>query len=166
MERVLVIGSPGAGKTTLATEIAWRTGLPLIHLDAHYWRPGWVETEEAEWERRVGQLIAGERWVMDGNYGGTLPCRLARADTAIWVDLPAWSCLVGVVRRAIRFHGGTRPDMAEACPERLNWEFFSYTARFRWNGRRRVAAAVAGFGGTLFHLRSRRDVRAFLAGLA
>lgn len=67
MQRVLVIGSPGSGKSTLATELAERTGLPLIHLDQEYWRAGWVEPPKAEWRQRVADLISRERWVMDGN---------------------------------------------------------------------------------------------------
>jgi len=57
VERVLIIGSPGAGKSTLATEVASRTGLPLVHLDQAYWRPGWVEPDKAEWAEEVKALI-------------------------------------------------------------------------------------------------------------
>ena len=165
MERVLVIGSPGAGKSTLAAEIARRTGLPLIHLDQHYWRAGWIEPAEAEWQAQVEALAAGPRWVMDGNYGGTLSSRLPRADTVIDLEFPAWRCLVGIVRRALRHRGRVRPDMAEGCPERITWEFVAYTAMFPWRGRRRVDAKLAGFGGTVRRLRGRADVRAFLASL-
>jgi len=153
MERVLVIGSPGAGKSTLATAIARRAGLPLIHLDRHHWRSGWVEADKAEWAIEVAALIAGERWVMDGNYGGTLVARLARADTAIWLDYPVWLCIWRVFRRAIQYRGRTRPDMAEGCPERLNREFLVYTARFPWTGRKRILAKLPAFTGRLIHLR-------------
>jgi adenylate kinase family enzyme len=165
MERVLVIGSPGAGKSTLATEIAHRTDLPLIHLDRHRWRAGWVEADKAEWEPRVASLIAGERWVIEGNYGGTLAARLARADTAIWLDFPAWLCVWRVVRRAIQYRGRTRPDMAEGCPEQLNWEFLVYTARFRWTARERILAKLPAFTGRLIHLRRPRDAARFLRSL-
>jgi adenylate kinase family enzyme len=67
MERVLVIGSPGSGKSTLATELAQRTGLPLIHLDQQYWRAGWIEPDKGDWATEVEALIAGERWIIDGN---------------------------------------------------------------------------------------------------
>jgi adenylate kinase family enzyme len=165
MERVLVIGSPGAGKSTLATEIARRTGLPLIHLDRLHWRAGWVEPDKAEWERQVRALIAGDRWVIDGNYGGTLGPRLARADTAIWLDFPVWLCLWRVVRRALQYRGKNRPDMAEGCPERLNWEFLVYTARFPWSGRKRIVAKLPAFTGRLIHLRRPSETAAFLRKL-
>jgi adenylate kinase family enzyme len=165
MERVLVIGSPGAGKSTLATAIAERSGLPLIHLDRHHWRSGWVEADKAEWEPQVAALIAGERWVIDGNYGGTLAARLARADTAIWLDFPVWLCVARVFRRAVQYRGKTRPDMAEGCPEQLNWEFLAYTARFPWTGRKRILAKLPAFTGRLVHLRRPSEAERFLHSL-
>jgi adenylate kinase family enzyme len=165
VERVLVIGSPGSGKSTLATALAGRTGLPLIHLDCHYWRAGWIEPAPEEWAAQVEQLAAGERWVIDGNYGATLSPRLARADTVIWLDFPMWLCLTRIVRRAIRYRGRTRPDMAEGCPEQLRWEFLLHTARFPWNSRRRIVAKLAGFGDTLVHCRRPREAASFLASV-
>jgi adenylate kinase family enzyme len=165
MERVLVIGPPGAGKSTLATEIAGRTGLPLVHLDRHHWRPGWIEADQAEWERQVAALIAAERWVIDGNYGGTLAARLARADTAIWLDFPVWLCLARIFCRALKYRGQVRPDMAEGCPEQINREFLVYAARFPWVGRKRILAKLPAFTGRLIHLRRPSEAERFLRSL-
>jgi len=123
MRKVLVIGSGGAGKSTFARRLSRSTGLPLIHLDAFYWRPGWVETPKEEWVRLVEQMLAGDSWVMDGNYGGTLDQRLAASDTVIFLDLPRPVCLWRAVVRWLKFHGRSRSDMTEGCPERLTWEF-------------------------------------------
>jgi hypothetical protein len=76
-----------------AARLAERTGLPLIHLDAMYWRPGWVKTPKDEWSRTVDRLLTRDRWVMDGNYAGTLDRRLAACDTVIFLDLPRTVCL-------------------------------------------------------------------------
>lgn len=119
MQRVLVVGSSGAGKSTLSTELAATLNLPLIHLDAEFWQPGWVETPRPEWLKRVAALCARERWVMDGNYSGTLADRVKTADTVILLDYPRVLCLARVIRRAIRFRGRTRPDLSEGCPEQL-----------------------------------------------
>jgi len=166
MERVLVIGSPGSGKSTMAGAIARRTGLPLVHLDQHYWRSGWVEPDPDTWLRQVESLAAADRWVMDGNYGGTLEPRLRRADTVVWLDFPMWLCLFRIVRRAALHWGRTRPDMAEGCPERLGWAFLVHTARFPWNSRRRIVAKLGGYSGPLHHLGSPREAARWLAGLA
>jgi adenylate kinase family enzyme len=144
--RIAVIGSPGSGKSTLATAIAAATGLPLIHLDREFWRPGWVETPAAEWQARNAELVAGERWVIDGNYGSSLPGRVERATLIVWLDLPTRVCLAGAVRRALAYRGAVRPDIREGCPERLDGEFLKflhYIALFRRRKRPALAAALA-----------------------
>lgn len=133
-----MIGSGGAGKSTLAAEIGEAHGLPVIHLDAHYWRPGWVPTPEAEWRAQIGRLVAGDAWVMDGNYTGTLEPRLAACDGVVFLDLPRWLCLARVLRRRLRHAGRTRPDMAPGCPEQLSWEF----VRWIWTYPRRRPAIL------------------------
>lgn len=112
MKRVLVIGCGGAGKSTFARQLGARLQLPVIHLDAHYWRPGWVEPSKSEWATTVDGLLAGEAWVMDGNYGGTLPTRLAVCDCVVFIDLPRWLCIWRVLRRALRYRGETRRTWA------------------------------------------------------
>jgi adenylate kinase family enzyme len=166
MERLLIIGSPGAGKSTLAAEVARLSGLPLIHLDRLHWKPGWVESGKEEFDSKVSEAIAGPRWVIDGNYGRTLPLRLTRADTVVDLDLPRWQCVLGVLRRAIAYRGRSRSDMAPGCPEQMNWEFVLYTLRFPGGGRRRIEHALRGFAGRRIRLCSRREVRRFLDDLA
>lgn len=165
MERVLVIGSPGAGKSTLAAQIARRTDLPLVHMDQLAWEPGWVEASREALDAAIRAAIARPRWVIDGNYGRTLPLRLTRADTVIDLKLPTGLCLWSILRRALRHRGGTRFDMAPGCPERLDWEFLVYTARFGGSGRRNIERSLAGFAGERITLHSRREVGAFLSAL-
>ncbi|MEM7770657.1 MAG: DNA topology modulation protein [Cyanobacteria bacterium P01_A01_bin.37] len=130
MQKILIIGPCGAGKTTLAKEIAAFLHLELIHLDAYYWKPGWVESTKEEWHQTVNTLIQQDTWVMDGNYQGTLPQRLQAADAVIFLDLSRWRCLWRVMKRLMRYGGRTRPDMVHGCPERLNWEFLRYVWNF------------------------------------
>jgi adenylate kinase family enzyme len=163
MERVLVIGSPGSGKSTLAIELARSTGLPLIHLDQEYWHSGWVEPPKEDWERRVTELAARERWVMDGNYGGSLAIRLEYADTVVDLQLPAWLCVARILKRVVGSWGRVRADMAEGCPEQFSFEFLLYTAMFPRSARKRTDAKLKSFTGTYIPLRSRAEIRAFLA---
>lgn len=166
MQKVLVLGCPGAGKSTLARQIAEITGLPAIHLDRHYWLPGWREPDREEWEGVVAELLGRSRWVMDGNYGGTLPLRLAAADTAILLDFPTWRCLARILRRVIGSYGRTRPDMAPGCPERLDIAFLVYVWRYRRRERVGHLASLREFGGRLVTLRRPAEVAAFVAGLS
>lgn len=154
-KRIAVIGSPGAGKSTLAIAIAAQTKLPVIHLDREYWRPNWVEPPEAEWRALNAQLVAGERWVIDGNYGSSMPARLARADLVVWLDLPTRVCLAGALRRMAQHRGRVRPDMREGCPERLNPEFLAflfYILTFRRRKRPTLARILAASGVTVVRL--------------
>ena len=74
-QRIMVIGSGGAGKSTFARQLAALTGLPVIHLDRHYWRPRWERTPTEEWNGIVQDLAAGAAWIIDGNYTNSLPLR-------------------------------------------------------------------------------------------
>lgn len=165
MQRVLVIGSPGSGKSTFATELAKRTGLPLIHLDQQYWNPGWVETPKREWHAKVAELVAGNEWIIDGNYSGSLELRLTRADTVILLDVPAWVCVARVLRRVVQSRGRSRPDMADGCPEQLNIPFLFYIVTFPFARRKGMEQRLTGFGGTLIRLRRNPDVRRCLASV-
>ncbi|HEX4846761.1 MAG TPA: AAA family ATPase [Novosphingobium sp.] len=162
MQRVLVIGSPGAGKSTLAHAIAQRTGLPLHHLDRMHWLPGWIERDRAEALERVKAVLVEERWIIDGNYGSTLPVRIPRADTVVWLDYPTHLCLWRVLKRWWQYRGTARPDMTEGCPENLNAEFLLYVLMFRHNWSARNGAAMAAFSGTLLRFTHPRQTQAWL----
>jgi adenylate kinase family enzyme len=167
MRRVLVLGSGGAGKTAFARELSGRTGLPPVHLDRLYWRPGWTPTPAGEWEAVVRAAVAGEAWVMDGNYGGTLELRLAAADTAVFLDTPQLTCVRRVLARSLRDRGRTRDDMGPGCPERLlpDLEFVRWVWGYPRDVRPRVLASLADFerrGGHVAVLRTPAETRAFL----
>jgi adenylate kinase family enzyme len=167
MRRVLVIGSGGAGKSTFASQLGERTGLPVIHLDALFWRAGWRETPREEWAARVEELLAADAWIMDGNYGGTLARRLAACDTVVFLDFPRALCLWRVVLRRARYRGRARPDMAEDCNERLTWEFvrwiWTYTRERRPGVLKRLSELREGQKAHV--LRSPREARRFLEEL-
>jgi adenylate kinase family enzyme len=131
-----VIGSGGAGKSTFARRLGERLGLPVIHLDRVYWHAGWVEPPKDEWRRTVEELCAGDAWVMDGNYSGTLELRLNACDAVIFLDLPRALCTWRVFRRALGYKGLNRPDMAEGCREQLNKDFLTFLL-WVWNYPRR-----------------------------
>ena len=168
MRRVLVIGCSGAGKSTFVVKLASRTGLPLIHLDKEFWRPGWTLTPRAEWRARVAQLSAAPEWILEGNYDSSLDLRLPRADKVVWFDLPRHLCLRRVAKRVVTTYGQVRPDMGPGCPERFDLAFLKWIWNFNRTERPRIEALLDLYGAhlkpTIF--RDDRDVRAFLASAA
>jgi len=122
----MIIGSSGSGKTTLARKISKMRGLPIVHLDAQFWNKGWQPTPGELWRAKQHSLAAASRWIMDGNYDGSMEIRLDRADAVIFLDFKRFVCLLGVVKRWIKTKGKTRPDMAAGCPEKLDLTFLKY----------------------------------------
>jgi len=123
MKKVLIIGSCGAGKSTAAKSLAEIIHVPVIHLDAHYWKPGWVESEKDEWLKKVKELCARPQWIMDGNYSSTMDYRFEHADTVIFLLYPRLTCLKGIFKRLFT---SQRVDDILGCKERIDWQFFHY----------------------------------------
>jgi adenylate kinase family enzyme len=136
--RIMVVGSGGSGKSTFARRLAACTGLPLIHLDRHFWNAGWVPTPTAEWLERVRELSRGETWIIDGNYGGSLSIRLERCDAVVFFDLSRVVCVLGVVRRWVTYRFTERPDIPEGCAERLDLTFLRWVWNYRKESRVRL----------------------------
>ena len=130
MKRIMIIGCSGAGKSTFARNLYDVINIPVIHLDQHYHLPNWEEPPKEEWEEKVKELVEGEEWIMDGNYGGTFDIRMRKADTIIYLNYSTLSCLHRVIKRTIKYYGQSRPNMAPGCKERFNLEFLHYVAVF------------------------------------
>lgn len=93
MDRIVVVGCGGSGKSTVARRLGEILELPVTHLDAVYYDRDWNPLPHKEFALRQERLVAGRRWLIEGNYASTLPIRLAAADTVIFLDLPAVVCL-------------------------------------------------------------------------
>lgn len=167
IKRVMIVGQPGSGKSTLARQLGELLGLPVVHIDHIHWKAGWIERSESEKDRMCSNVHAQDTWIFEGGRSPTWPERLQRADILIWLDIPlpvrAWR----VVWRTIRYHGKTRPDLPEGCPERFNREF----AKWIWNTRNTGRARMLNLFNTApsnkqrYRLKNRRQVEKFIAGL-
>ena len=166
MERVLIIGCGGAGKSTLARALGEKTGLPVIHLDKLFWKPGWVESTQEEIDGIIQREISKDRWIIDGNYNRTLTMRMERCDTVIYLDFSRFACLRGVIKRILTTHGTVRPDMGAGCPERFDLDFLKWVWNFNKTKRRQYHEMLNSLEDrNVIILRSRQEAKAFLHNL-
>lgn len=113
--RVIVTGMAGSGKSTFSRALSARTGLPMIHLDLHYWRPGWLKPSAEEWRVKQCSLLADDTWIADGNCVQTLDLRLDGSDSVVVLDTPWWACAGRAFLRGIRMPAGT--EMPDGCKD-------------------------------------------------
>ncbi len=166
MERIILIGCGGAGKSTLARQMGEKLNIPVIHLDSIFWLPGWVEMEQEAFDARLREELAKDRWIMDGNFNRTMPERIARCDTIIYLDFSRWTCLMGVLKRVLTSYGKVRPDMGAGCPERIDLDFLKWVWNFNKNKREKYYRMLnEAEGKQTIVLKNRRMVRRFLDSL-
>ena len=167
MKRIMIIGCGGAGKSTLSRKIHDILGVQLIHLDQYYWNPNWVETEKEQWASIVENLVNKKNWVMDGNYGGTMDIRIARADTIIFLNYPTLICLFRVVKRVFQNWGKSRPDISQGCVEKFDFEFFHYILNYNKTRRGKILQKLTNLAPSkkIFILKKDKEVNEFLFSL-
>ena len=167
MEKILVIGSCGSGKSVFSRRLGESTGLPVIHLDRHFWSEGWVEPDRDLWRSQVDEFLKDDSWIIDGNYGATMDLRLAHCDTVIFLDFPRHTCTWRVIKRSFRYRGRTRPDLADGCPEKIDWDFIKWTWNYPTRSRPHVLDRLSRVADKvkIIKLSNSRDVEAFMKTL-
>ncbi len=165
-KRIIIAGSAGSGKSWLAKRLAQATGYPLVHLDREFWQPGWIHPPREAWIARQRELMAGDRWIIDGDYRSTLELRFEAADTVVFLDIPRVVCLIGAIRR----HGKKRSDLPEYLEEKFDKEFLDFL-KLIWiyprNDRPRILALHDKYPDKPFVvLKSRGEVARWVESLA
>ncbi len=129
MNRIVIVGTTGSGKTTLGQCLAAQTGYTLVDLDALHWGPDWTPTPRELFRQRVSEALAGPRWVVAGNYSKTRDIVWARADTMVWLDYPLALTLTRLFRRTVK-RIVTREELWSGNRETWRGQFASHDSLF------------------------------------
>lgn len=130
MERVIIIGCGGSGKSTLSRILSEKADLPVVHLDKLFWKEGWINIPREEFNILLMKELEKDKWIIDGNYDRIIEERIKRCDTIIYLDYLRRTSLFGVIKRVLSSYGKVRPDMADGCPERFDLEFIKWIWNF------------------------------------
>lgn len=130
MKKIILIGSGGAGKSTLASKLGKKLNIEVFHLDQLFWKPNWEMTDREYQIEIQNDLIMKPTWIIDGNYGGTLDLRIEAADTIIFLDRSRFVCIYQILKRVKKYNGSSRPDMQDDCPEKLDFDFLKWVWNF------------------------------------
>lgn len=165
MKRILILGSPGTGKSTLASQLSKQLHLPLYHLDQLFFEKNWVINPSA-FSRSLATILPKDTWVIDGNYANSLAERLVRSDAVIYLDYSTTTALFGVIRRFLTYRHQTRPDMAAGCKETLRLSFLWYVLSFKYTQRRQTLRLLKQKRLPVYIFSSRKEAYDFLTDLA
>jgi adenylate kinase family enzyme len=166
VDRIAIVGCGGSGKSHLARELGQLLGIAPVHLDGVYYDRDWHPLDQEHFAARQRDLVSAPQWIIDGNYASTLPIRLGAADTVVFLDFPARTCLLGIAGRRFR-HGRGQHD-AIGVYDRITWNFVRYIIEYRGRMAPRVRELIATHAthAEVVVLGTRRAVRRYLADTA
>lgn len=167
MQRVMIIGISGAGKTTLADRIGNKFRLPVTHLDNVYHAPGWVPRPAEDVQKDFDALAATDTWVVDGNFRKVSGQLRVRADTLIFLDFGRFYCIWQVIKRWAMHKLGIRhrADLAEGLQEKLPFDFIVWVWNWPTNNRPNWMIEIEKFEGDVIIFKTRREVNRWLTNL-
>ena len=160
MKKVIVIGCPGSGKSTISRELHNKTGIPLYHLDMMYWNADKTTVEKSVFLERLSVVLEKDEWIIDGNYGSTMELRMAACDTVIFLDYPLDVGLDGIRNR----RGKSRSDMPWIETEE-DAEFIEFIKSYNEQQKPKVLELLEKYSDkNIIVLESREQADAFLNG--
>ncbi len=160
MEKVIVIGCPGSGKSTFSIELSKLIKIPLYHLDLLYWNSDKKTVDREVFIKRLSSILDKEKWIIDGNYGSTLEMRLKECDSVFFLDYPTGVCVQGITERL----GKKRQDIPWIEME-LDKEFMEYIHDFNKSSRPQILDLLEKYSNRkIYVFKNRDESKLFLEG--
>ena len=164
MEKVVIIGSAGAGKSTLARKLGSKLNIKVVHLDRVFWQRGWKEKPRGTRIDILQDLVREKRWIIEGSYLSSSRARLNAADTIIFLDIPPLLCLWRIIKRHLEYHKHSRRDIPEGCTDKITALRILKILAFPFRGRRTLKQKLRNYKSKqIIWLRSSKEVEEFLA---
>ena len=137
VSRIVIIGGPGTGKSTLSKNLSKVLNIPNYHIDSFNYKDNWVERDKKERDEMVLNILDNEKWITDGTYRSTLEERLKKSELVIFLDYNTFAKLKGIVLRYIRGRGKEKFDIP-GCKEKMDLEFIKFTLKWNKNKRKDI----------------------------
>lgn len=163
MNKVLIIGISGTGKTRLARKLSDFLKIPVTHYDEFAWGKNWKEIDEKIVERKLGAVTKKDKWIIEGFIHPAAENKLENADTVIYLDYPGWQAFWGGLSRWWKYRGKIRPEMATGCIEKIDWNFLKIM--WKRGERLEIEEAIKGFENKIIFLKNRNETANFLTEL-
>lgn len=160
MKRILIIGSPGSGKSTLSRILKEKLKINVVHLDTLYWKPNWINVDNEIFDKLLTRELTKDEWIIEGNYNRTLPYRLKFADTIIYLDYDTEVCLSSWKNRVKE--GILKSDMPEDCVEAYDVDFENYIINFKKDIKPKIELALKNFNGNVLVFKNRETAKNYI----
>lgn len=162
MEKVIIIGCPGSGKSTFGRKLKRVMGLPLYHLDMMFWNEDRTTVSKEVFIRRLQDAMSNSKWIIDGNYGSTMEMRIKECDTVFFLDYPTEICMDGIRERK----GKPRSDMPWVENDNADEEFISFINSYNSESRPRVIKLLEKYSSkNIIVFRSRVESEEYISSL-
>ena len=166
-KRIMIIGGPGSGKTTLAIQLGKAMNIPVHFMDQMFWKPHWEQRSNQEMQAMLSDAVNTDCWIIEGNNSSSFKDRISRADAVIFLDISTVRRVWRVIKRTIKYWGKDRPTFTKNCPERIDLEFMKFVFFYRFLSRRKVVTLMEVMPANVqfLHLKTKHSVTSFVQSL-